>query len=65
MIYDVMINAYNRQAELLEKRLQELKADRCLKHDDTYSSRVALLKHEISDLRIHAKHLMDRQGGGP
>lgn len=39
--------------------------DTYTRHDDSHSSRVALLEKEISDLRISAKHLRERQGGGP
>lgn len=60
MIYDAMIDTYIYQAEILEQRLQDLKAS-AQRQDDTYSSRVALLEKEISDLRISAKHLRERQ----
>ena len=61
MIYDAMIDTYTRQAGRLEQRLAELRADYDLRHDDSHSSRVALLKKEIADLRISAKHLRERQ----
>ena len=64
MIYNAITEAYTQQAEILEQRLQDLKAS-AQRQDDTYSSRVALLEKEISDLRISAKHLQERQGGGP
>lgn len=65
MIYDAMIDTYTRQITALEARLAELRADYEHRHDDSHSSRVALLKKEISDLRISVKHLRERQGGGP
>lgn len=60
MIYDAMIDTYTRRADRLEQRLAELRADYEHRHDDSHSSRVALV-----DLRISAKHLRERQGGGP
>ena len=61
MFYDAMIDTYTRQAGALEQRLQELREDNAHKHDDRYSSRVALLEKEITSLRIAAKHLQERQ----
>lgn len=63
MIYDAMIDTYTRQITALEARLAELRADYEHRHDDSHSSRVALLKKEISesDLRISVKHLWERQ----
>lgn len=61
MIYDAMIDIYARQADRLEQRLAELRADYEHRHDDSHSARVALLEKEISDLRISAKHLWERQ----
>ena len=61
MIYDAMIDTYTRQITALEARLAELRADYEHRHDDSHSSRVALLEKEISDLRISAKHLRERQ----
>ena len=65
MIYDAMIDTYARQADRLEQRLRELRADHKHRHDDSHSSRVVLLEKEIADLRISARHLRERQGGGP
>lgn len=65
MNYDAITEAYTRQAEILEQRLRKLRADDTHRQDDTYSCRVALLQKEIWELRIIAKHLMLRQGGGP
>lgn len=61
MIYDAMIDTYTRQITALEARLAELQADYEHRHDDSHSSRVALLEKEISDLRISVKHLRERQ----
>lgn len=61
MIYDAMIDTYSQQAEILEQRLQDLKAS-AQRQDDTYSSRVALLEKEIYDLREIAAKLQERQG---
>lgn len=61
MIYDAMIDTYTRQITALEARLAELRADYDHRHDDSHSSRVALLEREIADLRISAKHLRERQ----
>ena len=69
MIYDAMIDTYTRQITALEARLAELRAELRAefdhRHDDSHSSRVALREKEIADLRISAKHLRERQGGGP
>lgn len=56
-----MIDTYTRQITALEARLAELRADHDHRHDDSHSSRVALLEREIADLRISAKHLRERQ----
>ena len=64
MIYDAMIDTYTK-ITALEARLAELRADYEHRHDDSHSSRVALLEREIADLRISAKHPRERQGGGP
>lgn len=61
MIYDAMIDTYTRQITALEARLAELQADYEHRHDDSHSSRVALLEKEISNLRISVKHLRERQ----
>lgn len=61
MRYDAMIDTYARQADRLEQRLAELRADHKHRHDDSHSARVALLEREIADLRISAKHLRERQ----
>lgn len=44
MIYDATIDTYTRQITALEARLAELRADYEHRHDDSHSSRVALLK---------------------
>lgn len=65
MIYDIIIAEYKKQAEILEQRLQEIRQDKTIHRDDTYSTRVALLEQEILELRAIARQLLDRQGGGP
>lgn len=65
MIYDAMIDTYTQCIAKLEARLAELRADYEHRHDDSHSSRVALLEREIADLRMLAKHPRERQGGGP
>lgn len=62
MIYDAMIDTYTRQITALEARLAELRADYEHRHDDSYSSRVALMEKEIHDLREIAAKLQERQG---
>lgn len=65
MLYDAIIESYTKQARLLEQRLQEIRQDKTIHRDDTYSTRVALLEQEILELRAIARQLLDRQGGGP
>lgn len=63
MNYDAITEAYTRQAEILEQRLRELRADDTHRQDDTYSCRVALLQREIRDLLEIAAVLKMRGGG--
>lgn len=65
MLYDAIIESYTKQSKLLEERLQEIRQDKTIHRDDTYSTRVALLEQEILELRAIARQLLDRQGGGP
>jgi len=65
VLYDAIIESYTKQSKLLEERLQEIRQDKTIHRDDTYSTRVALLEQEILELRAIARQLLDRQGGGP
>lgn len=66
MLYDATIDTYTRQAEILEERLRRLREKGSNGWTgNTYSQRIDLLESEIAELRISAKHLRERQGGGP
>lgn len=61
MLYDAIIESYTKQSKLLEERLQEIRQDKTIHRDDTYSTRVALLEQEILELKTAAEHLRERQ----
>lgn len=61
-MYELMIKAYSEQADILTRRLEEVRRSKV--RDDFTAARIALLEREIRDLQEIVSLLKWRDSGG-